>query len=49
VGDLDGAPDALAHRWLDNGALLLVVPLTFQRARLTINHEGSSYTYDDGW
>lgn len=46
---LEGAPDALAHRWLDNGALLLVVPLTFTRARLTISYEGSSYHYDDGW
>lgn len=47
--DLSGAPDALAHRWLDDGALLLVVPLTFGRARLTITRDGSSYYYDDGW
>lgn len=37
----------LASRWLSDGRLLAVIPLTYGRARLTVGR--NPYVYDDSF
>ena len=40
---------SLAARVLPDGRALVVYPLTFGRARLTISESVDSWGYDDAW
>lgn len=41
--------DVLAERLLPDGRWLVVYPLTFGRARLTISAQKDAWEYSDGW
>ena len=43
------ARGAYLTRTLEDGRVLDVVPLTFQRARLTISQSMDAGGYEDGW
>jgi len=41
--------DLVLGRVLPDGRWLVVLPLTYGRARLTISRDVDASTYDDGW